>query len=152
MKSSGNTNGARTDQKSESVVGGISEFASDVSTLLELQAKLLALDLNECVARTTTPVIVATVSLAFLFASLPVILAGLALVLAAFLKLSIGWTLVLTGLVVLVVSGGLVYGASARLRLSLDCLRRSREELVRNLSWLRTVLVHSGRSKSPRRF
>jgi uncharacterized membrane protein YqjE len=152
MKSRGSGNGARTEDKGESLVGGISDFAENVATLLELQAQLAMLDLKECIARATLPLIFVAIGLALMLASLPVILGGLALVLATALNIGIGAALLLTGLVVLVVSGLIAYTAWLRSRPGFDSFRRSREELVRNLSWIRTVVVHSGRSPKERRF
>jgi hypothetical protein len=153
-RSSGNSNGngARTGEKGESLVGGISDFAENVATLLELQAKLGMLDLKECIARATVPLIVVVIGLVLMLASLPVIVGGLALVLATVLHVGIGEALLVTGLVVLVVSGLIAFVAWSRFLPSFDSLRRSHEELVRNLSWIRTVLVHSGRSQKERRF
>jgi hypothetical protein len=148
----GNGRGARTDEKGESLVGGISDFAENVATLLELQAELFMHDLKECIARATLPLIFVVIGLVLMLASLPVVLGGLALVLATALKIGIGAALLLTGLVVLVVSGLIAYTAWLRFRPSFDSFRRSREELVRNLNWIRTVLVHSGRTPKERRF
>jgi hypothetical protein len=103
------------------------------------------LDLKDCLDQAIRPMILVVIGLALGMASLPVILFGVALVLATLLQISQGSAMLLTGLVVLVVSGLLAFLASSRVRLSLDSFRRSREELVRNISWVRTVLVHSGR-------
>ena len=59
--------------------------------------------------------------------------------------------LLLTGAVVLVVSAVVALLALRQIRAGFAVFQRSREELVRNLSWLRTVLVYSGRSYKGRR-
>jgi len=150
MKAGGKDAGANG--SGESVVGGIAEFGNDVATLFELQAKLVSLDLKDCLAKVTTPMLFAVTGMALALASLPVILFGVAFLLAALLKINQGWAMLLTGVVVLVASAVIALTSLSRVRLGFEAFRRSREELVRNLSWLRTVLVHSGRSKSPRRF
>lgn len=149
LKAAGN--GTRTNGSAESMVGGIAEFGNDVATLAELQAKLAMYDLKECVEDVAKPVLATAVGLALALASLPVILAGVGLMLAAALHVSEGLALLLTGAVVLATSGALAFVASRRMFAGLANFQRSREELVRNLSWIRTVLVHSGRTLSSRR-
>jgi hypothetical protein len=128
------------------MVGNIADFGNDIATLAELQAKLTALDARDCAARAATPVIILGAGVALALGSLPVILIGLADVIAANTKLSSGTAQLIVGLVALVVAGvGGYFGLKGTIR-SLDSFRRSREELIRNLSWIRTVLVYSGRS------
>jgi hypothetical protein len=87
-----------------------------------------------------------------LLGSVPVLVAGVALLLAEALKISIALALLLTALAAMAGAGVVLTVAASRLRHSFDPLRRSREELVRNISWIRTVLVHSGRAVPRRRW
>jgi uncharacterized membrane protein YqjE len=143
MKAGGD--GTRTTSLPEGVVGGIAEFGNDMATLVELQAKLALIDLKQATAKAILPIAFSVIGLALVLASLPVILLGVALLLAALLHISEGWAMLLTGAPVLVISGVVVAIAGMRVRNSFDSFQRSRDELVRNLSWIRTVLVHSGR-------
>jgi len=136
----------------EGVVGGIAEFTNDVATLAELQLKLTLIDLRECVTKALWPIVLTVVGLVLAVASLPVILVGVALLLAALLQIGYGWAMLLTGGGVLVVSGLAAFFFARRIGPSFEGLRRSREELVRNISWIRTVLVHSGRTYGGRQY
>ncbi|MHC5539720.1 phage holin family protein, partial [Singulisphaera rosea] len=60
--------------------------------------------------------------------------------------------LLLTGVAVLLASGVAAVFATLRFTRSFESFRRSREEFTRNLSWIRTVLVYSGRAAPRRRF
>lgn len=132
------------------VVGNIADFGNDIASLAELQAKLTLLDAKDAVARATTPLIVLVAGGALALASLPVILMGVAGVVASASKLSNPVALLVVGLVALVIAVvvaliGLKGSAS-----SLTSFRRSSEELTRNISWVRTVLVYSGRGPGKR--
>lgn len=128
------------------VVASLSVLGNDVANLIELQAKLAAFDLEDCKSRIVRPLIGAGVAIVFILGATPVILYGIADVLSRATSLPIGASLLIVGLGVLGTSGivaalcGLAIGRSTR------SFRRSREEFTRNLSWLRTVLIHSGRS------
>jgi hypothetical protein len=138
QRDSGNGNGT--------IVGSIADFGNDVATLVELQARLASVDTRESVARATVPLAVAGAGAVVLLASVSVILFGLADLVASALAISPGLARSLTGLVSLTLAGAVLYLSAHELGKSLEPLRRSREELVRNLAWLRTVLVHSGRT------
>jgi Putative Actinobacterial Holin-X, holin superfamily III len=144
-------NGANNQASPLTLVGNIADLGNDIATLAELQAKLTALDAKECAAQATGPISVLGACMALALSSLPVILIGLADLIAVNTKLSAGMAQLIVGLVALVLAvvGGYV-GWKGSLS-SLDCFRRSREELVRNLSWIRTVLVYSGRNGGRRR-
>jgi uncharacterized membrane protein len=140
------SNGAPGHATPGSLVGNIAEFGNDVATLAELQAKLAAYDAKECASRATIPLIVVVVASVLAVGSVPVVLIGLADWIASSTRLSAGATQLIVGLVSLVVAGvagTIALRASLR---SLESFRRSNEELTRNLSWIRTVLVHSGRA------
>lgn len=136
---------SRKNGSGESVLGGIAEFGSDVMTLAELQAKLATLDMKESVTRAAIPLVLGTAGLGLALGSVPVILAGAALLLAPALEISIGLALVLTAATAIFLALVLGGVALAGLRHSFDSFRRTREELNRNISWIRTVLVQSGR-------
>jgi uncharacterized membrane protein YqjE len=143
----GNTNGSPEKQ----VVGGIAEFGNDIATLVELQAKLAMADLKESVERALVPMVLIVLGLLFLFGALPVLLFGAAELVASALKIRIGWALLLTSGVTFLVAGTVVAVSARRLPASFSSFRRSREEFARNLAWIRTVLLYSGRSL-PRRY
>jgi hypothetical protein len=139
-------NGLRTN----GVLGSLSEFGNDVATLVELQAKLAAIDFKESAERATIPLAIVGAGLIVLLGSVPVLLFGIAALLATWLNIAPGWALVLVAVVALAGSGTAVAIGGRKFPPSLVSFRRSRDELNRNLSWLRTVLVLSGRSV-PRR-
>jgi len=136
----------------EGVVGNVAEFGNDVMTLVELQAQLAALDFNEAKSRAIIPLVLIVVSASLLLASLPVALLGIAWLVAAALSVSIGWAALLTAAVVAVVAVVVSAVSLNRLLGSLESFRHTREELARNVAWLRTVLVHSGRAIPRGRF
>jgi hypothetical protein len=62
-----------------------------------------------------------------------------------------GMAQLIVGLVALLLASlACLFGARGSVQ-SLDSFRRTREELTRNLSWIRTVLVYSGRPGGKRR-
>ncbi len=139
-------NGAKVEASPGSLVGNIAEFGNDVATLAELQAQLAVHDAKDCIGRATIPLAVVGAGVVLAIGSIPVVLIGLADLIASSTHLSAGATQLIVGLVFLIGAGvAALLALRASLR-SLESFRRSNEELTRNLSWIRTVLVHSGRT------
>jgi membrane protease YdiL (CAAX protease family) len=133
------------------LVSNIADFGNDIVTLTELQAKLAAYDAKEAASRAILPLAVLGVGAVLALASLPVILIGLADLIARSTRISGGMAQLVVGLVTLLLALlACLIGARGSLQ-SLDSFRRSREELTRNLSWIRTVLIYSGRTGGKRR-
>ncbi len=146
-------NGSRNGSQSDAgVVGNIAGFANDVATLAELQAKLVAMDLNECKSRAVIPIGIAAGSLAVVVGSIPVVLGGLGFLVADALRLSTGLALLIVGGAALVLGGVAAVVCASFISRSFESFRRSREEFERNLLWVKTVLTHSGRAAPRRRF
>jgi uncharacterized membrane protein YqjE len=145
-------NGGQVNGSAEGVVESIAEFSNDVASLAELQLKLATQDFKEATARALLPLSLFGVGLVVLLGSVPVAIGGIALLVAQLFSISIGWALFLTALVMMILNGALVVFAGRRLMASLASFRRSREELIRNINWIRTVLVYSGRSVPRRRW
>lgn len=143
----GSTNGS-----AENMVGSVADFGNDVATLAELQLKLAALDFKETAARALIPLALVLVGLVVILGSVPVAIGGVSLLIAQATGLALGWALLLTAIVTLGLAALVVVVAGRKLGASLEGFRRSQEELVRNISWIRTVLVHSGRAVPRRRW
>lgn len=134
------------------LVGNIAEFGNDVATLAELQAKLAVHDVKDCVVKAAIPVVLLVVAGVLALSSVPVILLGSADLLAWAFSIQPGAARAAVGVVALAIAGLTGFLAWKAFGLSLGSFQRSREELTRNISWIRTVLVHSGRAVSrPRR-
>ena len=143
-------NGVKINAPAESVVESVTEFINDITTLAELQAKLAAADLKEATGRALVPAMLVGAGLVLLLASLPVVLLGVAALLAA-AGLQEPWALLLTGVAGLIVATVLAVVAGLALGRSFTSFRRSQEELARNVSWVKTVIVYSGRAARNRR-
>lgn len=129
---------------------GIGEFIDDVVTLTELQVRLALVDLRENARRAALPLVLAFSSLMVIAASVPVVLAGLALLLAARASIHLGWALVVVAAAAAALASPALALGLLRLSRGFDGFSISRQELRRNLVWLRTVLVAPPHSKSPR--
>jgi uncharacterized membrane protein YhiD involved in acid resistance len=152
MADQASVSGSRNNGSGDSVVGSIAGFGNDVATLIELQLKLFQVDFKDLTVRAVVPVAVLGVGVVVLLGSVPVLIGGAGLLLASALGVSIGLGLLLAALAALVAAGVAMLFAVKALRRSLEALQRSREELQRNISWIRTVLVYSGRAVPRRRF
>jgi hypothetical protein len=132
------------------VVGNIADFGNDIATLAELQAKLTLLDTKEAVAKATTPLSFLGAGLVLALASIPVILIGLADLIARSANMPSGVAQLIVGLAALGLAGVACLVGWKGSTASLASFRRSSEEFTRNVSWIRTVLVHSGRGGGKR--
>jgi hypothetical protein len=146
----GNGNGKSNGSPEGRLVGGIAEFGNDIATLIELQAKLAAADLKASIARAIVPVALIVVGIVAILGAVPVVLFGVADLLASALNISQGWALILTGVVTVVLAAVVAAISAWRLPDCFSSFRRTRDELGRNVAWIRTVILYSGR-KLPRR-
>jgi hypothetical protein len=127
------------------MLSGIGDLGSNVITLATLQAQLAAEDLRESTDRLQPALIASALLVPLGFGGVTVGLLALANWMANQFGLTVSQSLLLTALLALAVAGGLAVVAIRRLRVSFTSFQRSREELERNIAWLRTVLMHSGR-------
>jgi len=134
-----NGNG-RLHTKMPDVAGSVSELTHDVIELSELQAKLFTLDLKKSSQRARTVLILAIVGVCFLLGTIPVALLALAQLLAEQLE----WTqsaALGTATLVGVALAAIVLGVAwAIVKSGLLSLERSREELNRNIEWIKSML------------
>jgi hypothetical protein len=136
----------------EGIVEEVTGLGNDIATLLELQAKLAALDAKETTRKALVPVAAICVSIVLTVSAFTVGLFGAADVLARAFSWERGSApaLLITALIALVIAGATIVVSSLALKSSVAPFRRSAEEFVRNLAWLRTVFVYGGRAV-PRR-
>jgi len=122
---------------------GAGNFAQDVLTLAELQAQLLAIDVGECRARMTVPVLLLLGGVAIALACFPIGLAALALCLIEFFKTSYATGFLIAFLV------GAIFGTLIsiigwrRVGRRMAVLKRSQHELACNLRWIKKVIGRS---------
>ena len=129
------------------VVGGLAEFGDDLLSLAELQARLAAMELRQNVAAARFGGAIIGVAAVLALAALPVALAGVAELLVAFAGMNRGFALLAVAGVTIAIAGIGIAIAAARLRGSDLGFPLSREEFSRNLNWIRTVILYSGRSR-----
>lgn len=134
----------------EGVIGNLAGFGADVASLAELQGKLLTLEVKEGTNKATVPLIGLGVAAALALGGLPVLTFGLGTLLAEALGLRQSAGLLLTGLIALSLAGLLAWLGLKGVGKSFAGFTRTREELTRNIAWVKTVLVYSGRPAAPK--
>ena len=125
---------------------GVGNFTHDVLTLAELQAQLLAADVQECRQRVLVPALLLLCGLAVSLACFPVGLTVLALYLVQSYKTSYATGFLIAFIVGAVLGALLSVLGCLQVRKSLAVLGRSQHELIRNLRWIKKVLDHSRNS------
>jgi hypothetical protein len=132
------------------VVSSVAEFGENLLALAELQARLAAIELRQNVeaAKVGGSVVLAGAVLAV--ASLPLLLAGIAELLVSEVGMRRGYALLSVAVVALAIAGACITIAALRVRRGAVGFPLTREEFARNLNWVRTVLLHSGRSSRRR--
>jgi len=122
---------------------GAGNFAQDVLTLAELQVQLLAIDVRECRARLTVPVLLLLGGFAIALACFPIGLAAFALCLIEFFNTTYA-TGFLTAFMVGAILGALMSIIGwRRVGKRMAVLQRSQHELARNLRWIKKVIGRS---------
>lgn len=136
---------ASRDKQNEGVIGGVSSFGADLATLATLQAQLAACDVRDS-TKQAIPSLAGLIAFAIIGVACTVVgLAGLALWLADVFQARPGIVMMATAVIGLVVAGIACVFLLRSLSRSFTYFRRSQEELDRNLAWIKTTLVHSGR-------
>jgi uncharacterized membrane protein YqjE len=142
--------GSRNGACPADVVSNVTEFGENLLTLGELQARLAVIELNQNVEAAKVGVLVALAGAALALASLPVVLAGVAELLVSELGMKRGYALLSVAVVALAIAGPCIAIAGSHLRRTAVGFPLTREEFTRNLNWVRTVLLYSGRSSRRR--
>jgi hypothetical protein len=133
------TNGrSRTEQPN--VASSFSELTHNAIELAELQAQLFSLDIKETSQSAGVSIALVIGSVCMLLGTIPVVLIAIAQLLVE----QLGWSLAagygVAALIGIVASAGIGAAAYARFSNGMATLKRSREELNRNIAWLKSNL------------
>lgn len=145
-------NGAanKAEEPSGSVSESLADFVDNLAELGELQLRLLRQDARTSFHKARLAILLFGLGFCAIFAGISLALFGLVEMLAAHAVMSRPAAFLAVGF------GALVFGSlafqysSGRIASSSEGFRRSNEELIRNLAWVRTVLTQSGRSRKRR--
>lgn len=131
----------RGDGRSDARQGrGFSDLTRDLIEIAELQSRLFALDAAEAKSRAGLPAGLLAAGIWFVLATVPLLLFALAWSLIEFAGLAATWAYLIAAGAGLVIGGGMLAGAWFGFRRSIAPFRRSREELARNVRWLKRSL------------
>ena len=136
---------------SDNVVENVAGFGEDLLTLAELQGRLAAMELKQSLNAARFGSLVFAVGLILALAALPVGLLGIAEMLVEMAGLGRAASRIVVAVASLAIAVACFVIAALRLRGSDIGFPLSREEFTRNLNWVRTVILHSGRSARRRR-
>lgn len=129
---------------------GVASLLSDVSELVELQAKLLAADMRATVRRTVPSILGVVVGAVAVLGSMPVVLMSL----ADALERQFDWprwgALLTSGGIGLAVGVALLLAAYCGLRKLTTPLERSANELGKNLASLREIVTRRQSDERPK--
>jgi uncharacterized membrane protein YqjE len=141
------TNG-RTRTEQPGVANSVAEMTHNAIELAELQAKLFSLDVKETSQNAGISIGLVIGSVCILLGSVPVLLIALALALVELLGWSPAVSYAVAGLVGILISVGIAAAAWTQFRTGMATMKRSREELNRNVAWLKSNLRNRGQAST----
>jgi hypothetical protein len=145
-----NTNG-RHRTTTPNVAASVSELTSNIIELTELQSQLVMLDVKKSVEKAKLCVILGIVAACLLLASIPVALIALGYLLYEQLEWSMAASMGVAALVGLLLTGIVGGVAYALVQNGVMTMERSRDELSRNIAWLKSTLRTQGKQHASER-
>jgi Putative Actinobacterial Holin-X, holin superfamily III len=145
-----NTNG-RPRTEEPNVATSFSELAHDVIELGELQAQLFANDVKSTTQKTRVSLLLSVVGVCVLLGSVPVVLFAFGELIAELTGWPLSAGLAIAAVVGIAASAGFLAAAWSRLNDGLSSLQRSRDELNRNIAWIKSSLRSRAVTKSDRK-
>jgi len=122
------------------VASSFSELTHNAIELAELQAQLFSLDVKQTSQKAGISVALAIGSVCVLLGTIPVVLIAIAQVFMEQLGWSSAASYGVAAFIGIVVSAGIGAAAYARFSTGIATMKRSREELNRNIAWLKSNL------------
>ncbi len=123
----------------------VTGFGDDLLTLVELQGRLTAIELRQNFDSAKSSGLLIVIGSIVAVSGLPVLLVGVAELLASELGMKRGYALLTTGAAAMVIAGCLIAIARSCLHTKPLGFPLAGEEFARNVNWLRTILRQSGR-------
>ena len=120
------------------------ELLSDAMTLVELQSKLLLVDVKSDLRQLIAPVVLVFCGVILALAALPIAMIALALGLEAATDLQLWAAFAISFAVAILIAGGAIGGGVWFLLHGLSFLSRSRSEWVQNVRWFKNLLRRLG--------
>jgi len=142
------TNG-RSELPPRAVARSTGEFLHDVTTLAELQGKLLLVDCQAGLRKLLVPIVSLVIGLVVAIGCVPIALAALAITLVETTELTLAASLGIALLVGLVLAAVLTIGAYFYLRSGFSFLDRSYYEWQRNVAWAKDMLKRLSQISKP---
>jgi hypothetical protein len=134
-----NTNGRVRDEE-PNVATSFSGLAHDVIELGELQVQLFVHDVKSTTQKTRTSLLLGVVGACVLLGTVPVVLFALAELFVERFDWSRSAGFALAALIGMAASAGFLAAAWSKLSTGLNSMQRSRDELNRNIAWIKSSL------------
>ena len=131
------TNAESKDSAPRAVAVNVADVLHDVTELAELQAKLLFADSKDTMRRALLAAVVMVVGLCLVLGCIPVTLSAIGYAVHQQTSMSIPLSLTVAAGGTLLLAVLLLVVGWLRLRRSFNTLDRSREELSRNVAWIK---------------
>ncbi len=116
------------------------ELARDAVTLAELQSRLFKVEMQQSLRALVLPLILWGAALGIALSAVYVLLVSLAYTMVEFAEWSRALSFLFSGVVGGGVAGAIAWAGWARLRATWSVWERSREELHRNVEWIKQAL------------
>jgi hypothetical protein len=133
------TNG-RSELPPRAVARNTGEFLHDVTTLAELQGKLLLVECRDGLKKLVIPIVTLVVGVVIALGCVPIALAALAITLVQAAELSLAAAMWISLLIGVVLAAALAVGGYYWLRSGLSFLDRSYYEWQRNIAWAKDMM------------
>jgi hypothetical protein len=133
------SNGAKAELPRAAIARSVGELGEEIWTLAELQAALFREDCRAAVRKMMWSAIAMGTAVCFAIGALPVLIGGLAEVLARNAGIDHGWALVLVALGTILICGGVIAYCVKHTTHSLAIFERSNEEFRHNIQWLKKI-------------
>ena len=146
----GNARRRNGEPPTQAITRNMADLAHDVTLLAELQTRLFAADARQAAQRAAIPSAALVLAGIAALSCIPIVLMGIAWLLAEVAGLPVYAGFLITAAVVLLICAVLAAVSWVRLRRSLDTFSRSRDEFNSNVRWIKTVLRHRGTRGQPR--